>query len=123
MAVRRIGTSRRAQERHGLPVGDLAREVGDGCGLPAHLREVPLPVLRPGDRWTALPVEIRQQLGTGSELLAPDVPRFLAFRQTAGPVTADEDAQSVGGTARVVPAARAQWHVSDDVSDLQFLQS
>ena len=111
MAVRGICAGRRAEKRDGLAGFDAPRELVDGRRLGAHLRQVSLPVLRPGQGPSApLAVERGEELGARPQLAAPLVPRFLSFRQPARPVAADEDAPAVVGLSRVVPAAGSQRH-------------
>src|SRR5712671_3020210 len=124
MTVLGVGARRRAEQGDGLAGRDAASQLLDRGAALTHLGQVALAVLGPGQgRRAPLSVERGQKLGAGTQLLAPLVPRFLSFRQSARTVPADEQAVSVAGLLRVVPPARTQRHVWDDLRLLPFFCS
>ena len=72
MTVGGIRTGGRAEQRERLAGADAASQLVDGVGPLAHLGEVALAVLGPGQRRRAsLAVERGEELWGGAQLLAP----------------------------------------------------
>src|SRR5205823_1735527 len=98
------------EQRDGLTCAHPRGELVDARAPSRHFREEALPVLFPGDRRSALSVDVCMQRAAWPEIRVPFVPCLLRFAHPARPVAADEQAQAVSRQPAIVPAARANWH-------------
>src|SRR5947208_8326077 len=104
VATGRIHAGRRAEQGDFLPRTEFFPERREQLVPLAHLGEIPLPVLPPPDRRAVLSVEVRVQLAARAQIRHPDIPGLVLFADPARPVPADEHAQALPPSGRVVPA-------------------